>query len=170
MIDESIRKILSEKESELYFKGLLRFMESTGIEFRGREMTWPIGLATYYCVYLDINRLTRFNDKMVFYVILHEIGHHKRISKVGKEYVINMLSIEDFELFSELVINEEIIADRYACQLFQRFNNMEFPRTATQQLHLEYKQTQYKYQLTQLFGFVNHSEENYITLLESFVV
>jgi len=169
MVDESIKEVLNNKHGELNFKGLLAFMEATGIEFRERALRWPVGIATFYCVYIDLERLSKFNDKMTFFVILHEIAHYKRIARFGKEHIINMLSLEDFEEFCEHVITEEIVADRYACQLYQRFNQQAFPRLATQQLHLEEKQKEYKKTAEQLFGVIQHSEENYIKLLESFL-
>ena len=170
MVDETIKIILREKKSELNFRVLLSFMEATGIEFRDRILRGPMGIATYYCIYLDMTKIITYHEKMLFFVILHEIAHFKRIAKVGREHVIRMLSIEEFKPFCDHIINEEIIADRYACYVYQCLNQDEFPRTATQELHLDYRQREYERTAQHLFGVIKNNEENYKKLLESFVL
>lgn len=169
MIDASIRTTFQEKHGELNFRGLLAFMESTGIPFKERGLRWQIGIATPRCIYIDFIRLSKFNDKITFFIVLHEIAHFKRIAKMTIPYMVEMLSNEDFEEFCSSIINEEIIADRYGCLLYKHFNQQEFPRAATQQLHLLERQLKYRATAYELYGTVKHSEENWINLLDSFL-
>jgi hypothetical protein len=170
MVDETIKIALKEKHGKLNFNSLLDFMEASGIEFKDRKLRGPMGIATYFCIYLDLHKIDAYNDKMLFFVILHEIAHYKRIARVGKEHIIKMLSLEDFEEFCTHVITEEIIADRYGCYVFYLLNKNIFPREATQRLDEKYRQVQYKHTAKHLFGQIQNNEENYKRVLESFLV
>ena len=170
MIDASIRTYLSGKVSSLNFKALLELMESTGIEYRDRKLRGPVGIATYYCIYLDLERLMQAHDKLLFFVIVHEIAHFKRIMKIGgKDGIIKLMSVDELDTFCENVFNEEIFADRYACYVYWLLNKDIYPRENTQELHLPYNQKAYRVGARHLFGVVQNNEENYKRLLESFV-
>jgi len=169
MVDEVIKIVLKEKHGELNFNGLLEFMEFSSIDFKARKLRGPMGIATYFCIYLDMDKIDTYHDQMLFFVILHEIAHYKRIAKVGKEHIIKMLSLEDFEEFCTHVITEEIIADRYGCYVFYLLNKNIFPRGATQQLDIDYRRIQYKNTAKYLFGQIQNNEENYKKVLESFL-
>lgn len=170
MVDESIKTLLKEKHGELDFNNLLFFMENTGIDFKARGLRGALGMTTSYCIYLDLDKFSCLNDKMLYFVIIHEMAHYKRINKVGVDFVIKMLSHENFDAFCEYIINEEIIADRYACFLFNLFNKQIFPKGATQRLDDNYYKHNYKNNLKMLFGVVQNNEKKYKELLESFVV
>lgn len=171
MIDESIIKILNNKESKLDWKGLLDYMESTGIDYQNKKLRGPWGIATFYCIFLDMDMICRYDDKLLYFIILHETSHYKRIiKKGGKDGVIKTLSEEDFDVFFNSVVEEEIVADRYASLLYYQFNKISWPREATQQLNLGYKQENYVPIAKLLYGVVKNKEENYIELLESFIV
>jgi hypothetical protein len=167
MIEDSIKTLLKDK----YFEPILEFMENSGIDFRNKRLNGPLGVATYYCVFIDLVRLTNgFNNNLIAYIILHEVGHYKRIAKMGKEGIIKNLSLEDFNEFCKFVINEEIVADRYSSFVVYLLTKELYPREATQQLHREDRQKRYKHSVRTLFGIVKNNEENYKGLLERFVV
>jgi hypothetical protein len=172
MIDQSIKTALLEKHGELNFKGLLDFMESTGIDYLSHGLDRIFGMATCYGIYLDLNKIDEYHDKFLFFIILHETAHYKRIEQMGgKDAMIKILSTEDFEEFCGHVIGEEIFADRYACFVYQILNNETFPREATQKLHIKEVQERYKHSSAiRLFGVVKNSEEIYKQLVESFLV
>ena len=172
MIDESIKKALLEKHGKLNFKALLDFMESTGINYQNRKMRGPLGLATYHTVYINLDAINIYPDNLLYFIILHEIGHYKRIERMGgKDGVIKMLSIEDLDAFCEHIIGEEIFADRYACFLYQILTKAKFPREATQNLHIKYVQERYKERSAiLLFGKVKNNEEIYHQLIDSFLI
>lgn len=173
MLDLSITEFLNEYSTEaLNFKALLEMMQSSGIEFRNRRMIGPLGVATFYCIYLDIEKIKySCSDKMIYFTILHEMAHYKRICRMGKGTLIEMLSLEDQEAFCQHVIGEEIVADRYACYVYQCLNGKEYPRHMTQQLHLSQAQDLYKPMINRyMFGKVKNNEETYIALWEGFIV
>ena len=172
MIDESIKTALLEKHGKFNFNALLAFMENTGINYQNRRMCGPLGLATYHTVYVDLDCINQYPDNLLYFIILHETAHYKRIERMGgKDEVIKMLSIDDFEEFSKHVIDEEIFADRYACFIYQILNKKKFPREATQNLHLKERQESYKTNsVIRLFGVVQNSEEIYNKLIDRFLI
>lgn len=171
MIDESIKNHLQNKVGTLDFKALLDFMEASGIEYRKIGLRGAIGLCTDYCVYLDFNKLTQLNDKIMYFVILHETAHYKRMQKMGgKDWVISNLSIKDFDAFCESIITEEIIADRFASYVYFLLNKELYPRKMTQQLDLEDNQPYYRGQLKGVFNVVKNNEENYKNMITNFLI
>jgi len=168
MIDESIIADIETKGDN--FKPLFLLMQNSGIIFKNRRLVGALGLATFDCIYLNMDALKHKPSDLYFFVILHEMAHHKRISKLGKEYFLKLFSDNDFDVFSNGVINEEIIADRYGCYVYKCLTNKNFPIYLTQQLDRKYKQDQYKDQIKGLFGLVKNSENNYIKLMESFLI
>jgi hypothetical protein len=168
----SIREKLKSVNQELIdLEPILCFMEKTGIEFRDRKLAGPIGIATFYCVYLDIDKIIDSFDSMTIgYIILHEIGHYKRISKMGKEHILCMLSNDDFDIFSEHIIHEEIIADRYAGFAYNKLMNTTLPIEITQQLNIESNKIKYVNVTRQMFGIIENNEASYIKTLEGFII
>lgn len=170
MIDESIIKCVNELDKSLNTKGLVSFMQNSGIVFKDRSLKGPVGIATTYCIYLDIDKLTNhFPDRILYFVILHEMGHLKRITKLGKDKIISLLSLEDFDEFCEHVIGEELIADRYGCYLFWLLNKQIYPRYLTQELYLPENKLEYRRPSKLLFGVVKNSEENYKELIKTLI-
>ena len=169
-MDKAISRLLRKKNGELDFKSLLKFMKESGIKFKNRKLVKVYGIATYYAVYLDMDKLTsHFNNRMIWYIILHEIAHFKRIKKIGKDNVIKFLSSEDFDEFCNHIIGEEIIADRYACFVFYLFHKETFPREATQQLEKLSRNLEYRGFIRGLFGKIKNDEENYKKLFKSYI-
>lgn len=169
MVDISIKNKLSQLNGPLNFDGLIKFIELTGFDFKDRDLINAIGIATTDCIYLDIGKLRHYIDDFIFFVILHEICHFKRIAKIGKLETIRLLSLDDFNLFHEHILNEEILADRYACSLFYRFNKKIYPYEMTQQLDQPKKKKEYKNIAKRYFGFIQNDEQRYDELIKSFI-
>ena len=173
-MDKTIREKLKDIHPSnviIDLEPILSYMESTGIEFRDRNLAGPMGIATFYCVYLDLDKMVRqFNTRMIGYIMLHELGHYKRILKMGKQHVLDMLSNHDFDIFSDHVIGEEIAADRYASYVYLKLTKTILSREITQQLHLEHNRTRYRERTKQIFGIIENDEEKYIQLLEGFII
>ena len=109
------------------FEVLIKFISSLDIKFTDCNLKGPYGMSTIYGIYLDMDKIiSRFHPMMIKYIILHEIGHYKRITKLGKEQVIKNLSLENYDEFCDSVIFEEIIADRYACLVYLRLERISF--------------------------------------------
>lgn len=169
MIDENIKINLATLHGNLNFIGLLEFMEQSGIPFKSRKLKGPLGLASFDGIYLDLNQIGCYPSSLLFFIILHEMAHYKRITKFGKSKIVSLLSETDFELFVDHVVGEEIIADRYGCLMYRYFNGKTFPREATQNLHLPYKREKYKTVASLLYGKIQNDENKYDALLASFI-
>lgn len=170
MIDEMIFQFLDNKPPQLNFKGLIRFMVSTNIVFKHSKLVSSAGMTTLDCICLDIEKLSRYSDSKIFFVILHEICHSKRMSKLGREEIIKRLSSEDFYSFNINLIQEEIIADRYARSLFLKFNGLPFPKHMTQELYLPENQVKYVNNMRHFFGKVQHDEKKYYKMIDNYIL
>lgn len=171
MITEELKIALQAKHGELNFNGLVELMENNNIEYINSTLKGPMGISTYSGVYLDYFTIVKYyNDMVLFYIILHETGHMKRIHRMGKNKLITVLSNTDYDSFFDYVISEEIFADRYAMFLYQKLNNESFNIEATQQLHLKPNQERYHPFVKLLFGKIDGTEESYDKLFEKFIV
>jgi len=165
----SIKEKLLKNNDGFNLEPIIQYMENSGVNYIDKKLNGYLGIATIYCVYLDIDMLKeRFNNRFVAYVILHETAHAKRIERMGLNNVIKMLSNDDFTLFSDHIINEEIVADRYVCHIFKRLTGYYFPREATQQLNLKPNRDKYVESTKKMFGKITN-EETYKQYLEQFV-
>ena len=169
MIDKEIKETLLGFEGKLNFAGLLSWMESNGVPYKSRHLRGPIGMATFDGVYINLDAIMDYNPSLLFFVILHETAHYKRITKMGKDNVIKFLSDDNFDVFFEHVVTEEIIADRYGRLVYRLMNGTNFPVQVTQQLELPYKRERYKSTAIHLFGKIDNSEEKYNELVKSFI-
>jgi len=171
MIDSKIIKNLTDIESNLNFKSLIEFMKSTNIVFIENRIKNSYGMATNDSIYLNTNlMLTRLNDKELFFIILHEIAHYKRIQLIGKKQVIEYFANKDFEVFSEHIIFEEILADRYGRLVYYKLNNKIYPKYSTQCLDDPMIRERYKMGLNKnLFGIIENKEEDYDNLIKSMI-
>lgn len=171
MIAESLKLALNSKDSKLDFKRLLAFMEDSGINFEDRQLKHRVlGMASADAIYINSKALNEYDNRMSYFVILHEMAHYKRIQRLGRKSLIAKLSDDNFETFCQHIIEEEIFADRYASVIFHLFNQKIFPSYMTQELHLDYRKFQYEAVAKQFFGVIKHKEENYKELLNSFLV
>ena len=172
MIDESIITYLNKIDGGLNFKSLINFMSDSLIIFKDRRIKGPIGMTTPYCIYLDIKRVDELNlnPMTVYFLVLHEIGHYKRIKNMGKETMLNHLSTDNFDELCYHIVNEEIFCDRYASLLFYHFNKLILPKIHTQQLDNEIYRLMYRQNVKPLFGVIQNKEENYMRLIESFLL
>jgi len=169
MIDNEIKETITNIESKLNFEGLLSWMESNGVPYKSRRLKGPMGFATFDGVYLNLDVILNYKPSLLFFVILHETAHYKRIKRMGKENVIKFLSYEDFDMFFDHVVTEEIIADRYGRLVYRLMNGVDFPVQVTQQLDLPYKREKYKSTARHLFGKIENSAEKYNELVKSFI-
>ena len=172
MIDESIIDFLEKKHGDLDFKCLVSIMKESGIPFYNKRLREAIGLTSFTCIYVDLDKLThKYNyDMLIYFVFLHEMCHFKRISKYGVKHFVTMLSDEDFNSFAEHLLYEEVLADRYASLMFKILNGTQYPKYLTQNLDDKNNRADYKSKSRELFGHVKNDENNYNKVIESFLV
>jgi hypothetical protein len=159
-------------ETDFNFDYLIDFLDKSDITFKDVKLKQTLGIATDDCVYLDVdNILKKMPNIGVYYVVLHEVAHNKRIKKFGgKKAVINYFSLDNFSDFSEHIINEELIADRYACFVFRKMMGFDLPKYMTQQLDIKINQELYRENCKKSFGKINNDEKKYDELLNSFMI
>lgn len=171
MISENLKIHLLErdKKSSLEFGLLVKLLEDSEYEFIGGSLMGPMGMATYQKAFFDLYRLDKTDDQMVFFVILHEYCHVLKIERIGKEGMISQLSNENFDEFLNHIINEEIIADRFASIMYYSYNRKLYPKYRTQMLEQQYQKEKYVSQVEDLFGKIK-DEESYDKMLNLFVL
>ena len=174
MLKEEFKKSLTETIKKENVEGLISFMEKSGIEYHMADLRGPLAMATFYGIFIDLKRIMEQawlgDTKLIYFIILHEIAHIKRMKKLGKDKVLSKLSLENFDEFFNHILEEELIADRYGCYVFNKLNNEEYPYWMTQQLNLEFKQEQYKQTTRGFFGRIQNSEEKYKQFVEQFII
>lgn len=171
MIDESLIECLKDKHGKYDFNQLIELMQASNIVFKDRKLKSAAGIATYECIYVDTTKFDfSFPDFMVYFIMLHEMAHHKRLRKYGKEHFIKEISNENYNELFEHVIAEEILADRYASRVFYKLNNKVFPKHYTQCLDNPNKKAAYRYRIEFFFGKVQNNEEKYDNLFKQFII
>lgn len=164
---EQDKQRLRSIESNLNFNGLIELIERDNIKINFTKLNGPFGLATYFGVFVDIETiLSGFPPDILFFTILHEIAHYKKIMGNPLDDLITILSNKDVDSFVEEVITEERFADRYASILFFKLNQKTYPNYWTQELEKEYKREKYKKEIIPLlFGKINNKDD-YNNLVE----
>ena len=170
MIDIAILEKLIERNGQYNFTKLVDYLLDTGFVYQDRKLRGPLAIATLNGVLLDMSVIDRYHDKLVYFILLHETAHMKRINRMGKEMMLSNLSIEDFGEFTARIFEEEIFADRYACSLFYHFNKEIYPWYETQQLNLKYKQDQYEKMARMYYGKIQNNEEKYNEMINNFII
>lgn len=155
-----------DKSDKLNIEFLLKLYNNIDVKLANMVLGVN-GFTTHEKIYINTNT----NKDFVYYVALHELAHYKRIKKLGIDIHMKHLSSNDFDEFAKYVINEEIIADRYANLMFYIANG--YHCNYSQELECEYRQEQYKsFIKVNMFNlFSEFSElEDYKKLGESLLV
>lgn len=171
MISKTLKEHLLNrgKNSHLKFSELVACLEYSDFSFIGGTLAGPMGVATHKKAFFDIEMFLDTDDKMVFFVVLHEYCHVLKIERMGMDGMISMLGDDNFETFANHIINEEILADRFGKFMYYIFNNEVFPSYRTQQLDKQHYKDDYEYQIEYLFGKIK-DKETYDNMLNSIVL
>jgi hypothetical protein len=168
MLNEELKEKIRENLSGYNVESLISYMEEIDVPFYRADLMGPLAMATFEGVYLDFSRV--LNPQLMFFIILHETAHIKRMKKLGKQEILRNLSLDSFDGFFEHVLHEEQIADRYACYIYQKLNKDIYPSVMTQQLHLEENKIKYQQTARGFFGRIQNSEKKYKELFEQFII
>jgi hypothetical protein len=172
MLDDAVKKFLLNKEetSHLNFKLLHSWLTTLKVNIINSSIKNASALSTFNVIYVDLEHLNKhYKDDLIFFIFIHEIAHYKRMCKLGKEKILANLSLNDFDLFSDNIVSEELIADRYASLLFYIFNGILYPREKTQRLTETFFKTIYKKNTIKYFNVINNSEENYNNFIKKII-
>lgn len=173
MIDPEIKDKLLKLDGDLDFKLLIAYLESTGINYIAKQVKYNtslLGMATFDGVYINLLGFKYYPDQIIYFLFLHETAHAKRLAKDGMAKTIEIMSHDDFNIFFQYIIAEEIIADRFGRIMFKRLTKLNYPIELTQKLELSWNQEAYKEIAKRMFGIAKGSEEGYKQLIESFLL
>jgi len=182
MIKEEFKNKLQEvfkedKNRPLNIDGLIRLMEESDIEYLMADLNGPMGMATFNAVYINFNVISKYvtinksteHLKMLYFIILHETAHFKRIRKMGKDVMLKNLSLSDFNEFSEHIINEEVFADKYASIIYYKLNKFIYPKDYTQRLDNQQNKERYKEKTRSYFNVIQNDETKYNNFVNKFI-
>jgi hypothetical protein len=162
---------LKKKLGELNYAALLTLIKDNNIDLIFAKILGGLGLTTPDKIYLDEGKLNCHRPDVVFFTILHEIFHYKRIKLLGNAFFVAQFSNENFDEFHQFVVNEENFADRYGRLIFFKFNKFPYPVEFTQMLHDEYYASRYKFITKQMFElFKTKGSDCYDKLYEEFII
>jgi hypothetical protein len=174
MLKEELKTELTKIIKKQNVHGLICFMESSDIEYHMADLRGTLAMATFEGVFIDLKQMMNkeFIDdtRLIYFVILHETAHIKRIQKLGKKEILKKLSLSDFEEFFEDIIGEELIADRYGSYIYRKLNNETFPTHMTQQLNLEFYKNKHKDSTKIIFNRIQNDEKKYKELVNQFII
>ena len=162
MISKRLRLILEKRilKSDLDFKTLINTLENSETYFMVSTLDGPLGIALSGSVILDINIVDNsLNNAFIFFLI----------KKFGIEKFINLFKQDSFDEFFNHVIEEEILADRFASYHFSKLNNRKCPSDLPQGLEYSLCQINYKEMLKPIFDMVN-SEDDYYKLVSNIFI
>jgi hypothetical protein len=122
--DEFIKRL--KLPSKFDFKALKNVFDGYGIQIKNSILRGNnLALTTIdKNIHFDISKLNvlidyfYINGDDLFFLIAHELSHYIRIKKYGVHYHLSKLVVNDFEFFSNYLINEEVICDRFASLFF----------------------------------------------------
>lgn len=172
MIDGDIIYFLTDLDSKsnLDFLKLITFINENDIPIFSNELVSAFGIATFYGIHLDIRLLKTISHDIVFFIILHEIGHYKRIVKKGKQYHLHCLSDNNIDNLYNHILIEEMIADRYGSLVFRLLNGTTYPYEKTQRLRSISNQFKFYTTAQQMYNMVQNDEKKYNELINNFII
>jgi hypothetical protein len=157
-------------ESELNFIRLLSFINDNDIPIVDSKLINAIGMATYYKIHLDLDNLNFQLPLLRYFIILHEIGHYKRLHKKGLEFHLHKLSSSNVNMLYKHLLNEELIADNYAMFTFRRLTGAEYPYEMTQQLKEYENKVKYMDTANSFIGKLENNEDSYKSMINQYII
>ena len=174
MLKEELKNALIKTIKKQNVDALISFMENNDTEYHMADLRGPLAMATFEGVFIDLKRIMdrawMDDTRLIYFVILHETAHIKRMKKFGKTEILRNLSLEDFDTFFEHVIGEELIADRYGSYVYHKLNRENIPHYMTQELNLDINKEKYKQTARGFFGRIQNDEKKYKELFEQFII
>ena len=156
--------------TDLNFIRLMNFINDSNIPVVNTKLINAVGMATYYTIHLDINILELQPPMLRYFIILHEIGHYKRLQKKGLEFHLHKLSASNVETLYTHILNEETIADNYGMFVFKRLTGLEYPYEMTQRIKDYENKIKFMDTAYSLFGKLENSEDKYKSMIEQYII
>lgn len=162
--------ILMDLVSDFDTSELEKEIKSIGAKIKITMLHEAVGITTPDTIYFDETRLKSYNPKKRLFVILHEFAHYKRIWK-SKTTLNELIKSQSEEEYIKFVIDEEILADRYASIQFFNITEELFPTWDMQNLHLKSRQDAYIPRLKAFYAFLRENPDlNYSDLIKTYII
>lgn len=156
--------------SDLNFIKLLNFINDNKIPVVDSKLINAVGMATYYNIHLDIDNMDFKSPLLRYFIILHEIGHYKRLHKKGLDFHLHNLSSNNVLTLYTHILNEEMIADNYASFVFKVLNGFEYPYEMTQKLNNYENKVKFMDTAYSLLGKLENNEESYKNMISKYII
>lgn len=157
-------------ETDLNFIKLLGFINDNNIPIVDSTLVNALGMATYYKIHLDLKNIDNQPSLLRYFIILHEIGHYKRLQKKGLDYHLHKLSSDNVETIYTHILNEETIADNYGMLTFKLLTGNQYPYEMTQQIKEYENKIKFIDTAYSLIGKLNNSEDNYKAMIQQYII
>jgi hypothetical protein len=161
-LNEGLIKI---NPKSIYFSTLINIINNDNINIVDASLKNILGFTTRDKIFIDLSFLiNHFNEETITFIILHEIAHLKRIRKYSYEYILNNLINNNFEEFSDFIINEEIFCDRWATMMFYVLYGKLYSGK-TQNLESKKNQKRYKNRLISAHDVYKTHKEGAVNMM-----
>lgn len=155
---------------DLNYDGLLELISKHNVNLKFCKFKLNVvGLATFDGIFINSKLIDRVD--VLYYAIIHEIAHKLRIIDLGFDAYSNNILKLDFESYFKHIVEEEIIADRYACIIGSILNkeHKSFNKY-NQGLESSMRQEIYKPRLKELYDSIPNTYEEYVKFLYESIV
>lgn len=157
-MEVDIDKLMNKLESTHNVDLLKELLVDNNVKLKFSKIDRALGVAINNTIFIDFDKVIdkNYQNDKIYFIILHELAHTKRIKKkkIDLNNLFNSLSEDEY---SEFIINEEIFADRYARLVYYQINREIFPTNQTQGLHLKSRQERYKLILKDLYTYIKEN-------------
>jgi hypothetical protein len=155
-------------ESDLDFIKLLNFITENDLPIINSRLIKGLGIATYYSIHLDINRIETIPYRLRYFIILHEIAHYKRLYKKGLDYHLSRLSSKNVQDVYEHILLEELIADKYGMVMYYVLTKSYYPYEETQRIN----ENKFKFMdsVNDLISGLENNEDSYKTMINNHII
>lgn len=126
------------------------------------------GIAMFDKIVIDVNGFKTLEPKVQVFCLLHELCHSLRFDKLGIEFYLSTLANENFDEFAEVVIKEEILADRYASIMFNKLTGLAYDWYDTQRLTNAFYRDQYIQRVVPMLFKKFKNKEEYLNFWNQF--
>jgi Zn-dependent peptidase ImmA (M78 family) len=149
-------------DDSCYFNELEKLFENVPVTITPFKMK-AAGFAIDEGIFINENIIGYASKDEIAYLLLHELGHYKRINRFNNGKTLNEFieSIsQNFDSLFDCIITEEIVAERYGLYCFRKLSGRDY-HYWTQDLHIIENQDKYKPNVRYVYNSMNDSDLNY---------
>lgn len=84
------------------------------------------GVSVIGGIYINKHINMLLPNKLIYFVLLHELYHYKYINKIGGDKLLERLSNDDYDSLCDYIYKEENMANKYAYIMYYHLNKFRF--------------------------------------------